>query len=383
MRRLYPATANDYRELARRRLPGFLFDYIDGGAGAEQTLAANVADYCRWQIRQRVLQDVTDVQTSTTLAGHACALPLALAPIGLAGMMARRGEAVAACVAAAFGVPFTLSTVGICALPEVRLASGKAPWFQLYMLRDRGLVRALLDEAWANDCRTLVFTVDLPVAGMRHRDTRHGLGGPGLRPAVNRLRQVLARPRWLWDVPVRGKPLTFGSLAGQVQAARNLDAFKAWVDTQFDPAVVWRDIDWLRDCWKGQLLLKGIAEVDDARAAVRCGADGLVVSNHGGRQLDGTASSITKLRPIAQAIGGDCEVMVDGGVRGGSDIFKALALGARGVLIGRAWIWALAGAGAVGLRELLNGLQRELRVTMTLAGVTRIADIGERHLDGL
>jgi len=381
--RSYPATASDYRELARKRLPRFLFDYIDGGAGAEQTLAANVADFGRWSIRQRVLVDVSDVQTTATLAGQSCALPLALAPVGLAGMMARRGEAQAARVAQALGVPFTLSTVGICSLAEVQAATRAPCWFQLYMLRDRGVVRALLDAAWAKGCRTLVFTVDLPLAGMRHRDTRHGLGGKGLRPALNRLRQVLARPRWLWDVPLRGKPLAFGNLAGQVPAARNLDAFKAWVDAQFDPTVGWRDIDWLRGHWQGKLLLKGIAEVADAQAAVHAGADGIVVSNHGGRQLDATASSISKLPAIAQAVGSDCEVLADGGVRSGSDIFKALALGARGVLIGRAWIWALAGAGESGLRDLLNCLHRELRVTMTLAGVSRVADIGERHLDGL
>lgn len=376
-----PATALDYRRLARQRLPRFLFDYIDGGAGDERTLAANVADFAALRLRQRVLVDASQVDTAATLAGSACAMPLALAPVGLAGMMARRGEAQAARAAQAAGVPFTLSTVGICPLDEVRAASAAPFWFQLYMLRDRGVVRALLEHAWDAGCRTLVFTVDLPLPGMRHRDTRNGLGGDGLRPALLRASQLLSHPRWLWNVGLRGKPLRFGCLAEQVPGARDLDAFKAWVDAQFDPGVTWRDIDGLRALWKGRLLLKGILEEDDARAALDVGADGLVVSNHGGRQLDPAASTASKLPAIAAAVGGRAEVLVDGGIRGGADVFKALALGARGVLIGRPWIWALAGAGEPGLRALLATFQRELLLAMTLAGVTRVNDIGHHHLD--
>lgn len=278
-------------------------------------------------------------------------------------------------------MPFTLSTVGICSLAEVRAAAAAPFWFQLYMLRDRGAVRALLDRAWDTGCRTLVFTVDLPLPGMRHRDTRNGMAGGGARPALLRALQVLARPGWLQDVALRGKPLHFGSLAEQVPAARDLNAFKVWVDTQFDPSVTWHDIAWLRGHCKGRLLLKGILDVQDAHAAVQAGADGIVVSNHGGRQLDSVASTVSRLPAIAQAVGAQTEVLVDGGVRSGVDIFKALALGARGVLVGRPWVWALAGAGEAGVRQLLATLQRELLLAMTLAGVTRTQDINETHLD--
>lgn len=377
----FPVTAADYRRLAQRRLPGFLFDYIDGGAGDEITLAANVADFARVKLRQRVLVDVSRIDTAATLAGESCALPLALAPVGLAGMMARRGEAQAARVAAAAGVPFTLSTVGICPLDEVRTAYGAPFWFQLYMLRDRGVVQALLQRAWDTGCRTMVFTIDLPLPGPRHRDTRRGLGAHGLRAALLKNAQVLAHPGWIWNVALRGKPLRFGSIAEHVPDARDFNALRSWIDTQFDASVTWRDIEWLRSQWQGKLLLKGILDAEDARAAVNAGADGIVVSNHGGRQLDSAASSVSKLPAIVQAVGAKTEVLIDGGVRSGADIFKALALGARGVLIGRPWVWALAGAGQRGLRDLLATLQGELKLTMTMAGVTRIADIGANHID--
>ena len=377
----YPASVADWRRRAAQRLPRFLFDYIDGGASDERTLAANVQDFAALRLRQRVLVDVAQVDTRATLAGQPCALPLALAPIGLAGMAARRGEAQAARAAHAAGVPFTLSTVGICPISEVTAAAGTPPWFQLYMLRDRGAVRALLDGAWAAGCRTLVFTVDLPLPGMRLRDIRHGMAASGARPALIRAAQVLARPGWVRDVALRGQPLRFGNLTAQVPDARNLNAFKAWVDAQFDPSVTWQDIDWLRGQWKGRLLLKGILDVQDAQAAVQVGADGIVVSNHGGRQLDSVASTAAKLPAIAQAVGAQTEVLVDGGVRSGVDVFKALALGARGVLIGRPWVWALAAQGEAGVRTLLAQWQRELLLAMTLAGVTRVADIGPQHLD--
>ena len=377
----YPASVADWRRRAAQRLPRFLFDYIDGGASDERTLAANVQDFAALRLRQRVLVDVAQVDTRATLAGQPCALPLALAPIGLAGMAARRGEAQAARAAHAAGVPFTLSTVGICPISEVAAAAGTPPWFQLYMLRDRGAVRALLDGAWAAGCRTLVFTVDLPLPGMRLRDIRHGMAASGARPALIRAVQVLARPGWVRDVALRGQPLRFGNLTAQVPGARDLGAFKAWVDAQFDPSVTWQDIDWLRGQWKGRLLLKGILDVQDAQAAVQVGADGIVVSNHGGRQLDSVASTAAKLPAIAQAVGAQTEVLVDGGVRSGVDVFKALALGARGVLIGRPWVWALAAQGEAGVRTLLAQWQRELLLAMTLAGVTRVADIGPQHLD--
>lgn len=377
----FPATAADYRRLAQARLPGFLFDYIDGGATDEHTLAANVAHWAEVTVRHRVLVNVDQVDTSTQILGQTCSVPLALAPVGLAGMMARRGEVQAVRAAQAAGVPFTLSTVGICSVDEVAAAARTPFWFQLYMLRDRGIVRALLERAWAAGCRTLVFTVDLPLPGMRHRDTRNGMSSTGLRPTLLRAQQVLSHPGWLWDVAIRGKPHSFGSLSTQVPDAQDLNAFKDWVDAQFDPSVTWDDIAWLRGLWKGTLVLKGILDADDARAVVRVGTDGIVVSNHGGRQLDGVASTVTKLPSIVQAVGAQTTVLVDGGVRSGVDVFRALALGARGVLIGRPWIWALAAEGEAGLKTLLERWQRELHLAMTLAGVTRIADINETHLD--
>ena len=377
----YPASARDYRRLAQARLPRFLFDYIDGGASQEQTLRANADAWMRVGLRQRVLVDVAGVDTATTLAGQACAMPLALAPLRLAGMMARRGEVQAARAAEAAGVPFTLSTVGICPLAEIGPAVAQAPWFQLYMLRDRGIVQALLQQAWEAGCRVLVFTVDLPVAGMRHRDTRNGLGAGGLRARLLKAGDLLGHPRWLWDVGVRGKPHLFGNLGALLPGVRDLDGFKAWVDTQFDPSVTWADIDWLRAQWPGTLLLKGILDEDDARAAVRAGAQGLVVSNHGGRQLDGVAATAVKLPAIAQAVAGQAQLLVDGGIRSGEDVLRALALGAQGVLIGRPWIWALAAGGEVALAGLLARWREELRLAMSLAGVRRVADIDARVLD--
>ena len=353
---------------------------VAGGAGVEQTLAANVADWSRWRIRQRVLVDVAGVSTRTRLLDEEIALPVVLAPVGLAGLMAPRGEAAAARAAQAVGVPFTLSTVGICGVAEVRAASGVPPWFQLYMLRDRGLVAALLEQVWAAGCRTLVFTIDLPMPGPRHRDARHGLGLSGWRPKLLKLAALLARPGWIWRVGVRGKPHAFGNLDQRVPEARDLDAFRRWVDTQFDPSVTWADIDWLRARWPGRLLLKGLLDADDVPAALGTGADALVVSNHGGRQLDGAPSTARALPALAAAVDRRCALLVDGGIRSGVDVFRAVALGADAVLIGRPWVWALAAAGAPGVARLLHTWQEELRVTLALAGVTRVADLGPHHL---
>lgn len=376
-----PVTVDDYRELARGRLPRFLFDYLDGGAGTEQTLAVNTMDWARLRLRQRALIDVGGIDTSTQLFGASLALPVAFAPIGLAGMMARRGEVQAVRAANAIGIPFTLSTVGLCGIDEVATAAHAPFWFQLYMLRDRGVANALLDRAWAAGCRTLMFTIDLPMPGPRHRDIRNGLAVPGRRAKLLRTRQLLARPGWIWDVAMRGGPLRLGSLGEHVPAARDLDAFRQWVDQQFDPTVTWADIVWLRQRWRGTLLLKGILDADDARASIDAGADGIVVSNHGGRQLDGAASTASKLPAIVNAVGASTQVLVDGGIRSGIDVFRALALGARGVLIGRPWVYALAAGGEPGVRALLSCWQRELATTMALTGVTRIDAIGPQQLD--
>jgi L-lactate dehydrogenase (cytochrome) len=378
---LVAATALDFRARAERRLPRFLFDYIDGGANDEVTLAANSSDFSRIRLRQRVLRDVSHIDTTARLAAEQVSMPMALAPIGLAGMMSRRGEAQAVRIANDAGIPFTLSTVGICSLSEVKDASTKPFWFQLYMMRDREAVKSLLQRALAVGCTTLVFTVDLPVTGMRHRDTRNGMLTSSLAGKVGKLRQLVIRPGWLADVAIGGKPHTFGSLAALVPDAPNLNAFRAWIDAQFDPSVTWSDIEWLRSMWPGKLLIKGILEVDDALAAVAIGADGVIVSNHGGRQLDSVASTISKLPAIATAVGGKVEVLVDGGVRSGVDVFKAIALGANGVLIGRPWIWALAGGGQSGLADLLATFRREFEVAMALTGVTRVSDIGPELID--
>ena len=378
---LVAATSLDYRRRAERRLPRFLFDYIDGGANDELTLEANTNDFSTIRLKQRVLRDVSHIDTTTHLATERVSMPLALAPIGLAGMMARRGEAQAVRVANAARVPFTLSTVGICSLDEVKAASGKPFWFQLYMMRDRVAVKSLLDRALAAGCTTLVFTVDLPVTGMRHRDTRNGMVAASLAGKLGKARQLLARPGWIKDVAMGGKPHTFGSIASLVPDATDLNAFKAWIDAQFDPSVTWTDIQWLRDVWPGKLLIKGILEVEDAQAAVSIGADGVIVSNHGGRQLDSVASAISKLPAVAAAVGGQLEVFVDGGVRSGVDVFKAVALGARGVLVGRPWIWALAGGGTCGLANLLTTFQREFEVAMALTGVTRVSEIRPELID--
>lgn len=371
-RSVVPVTAEDYRRLAARRLPRFLFDYVDGGAGEEQSLAANRADFGRYRLRQRVLRDVSAVDTSATLCGRRVGLPLALAPIGMAGMMARRGEVLAARAAAAAGVPFTLSTVGICSVEEVNAAVAQPCWFQLYMLRDRGLVQGLLERAAAAGCDTLLFTVDLPLAGMRHRDRQAGvLGGAPLAKA----RQLLARPRWLFDVGIRGKPHSFSHLVDAVADPSDLGSFRQFIDDQFDPSVTWKDIDWLRGLWRGQLVIKGVMSAEDATAAADSGADGVVVSNHGGRQLDGVASSISKLPEVAAAVGERVEVLMDGGVRNGADVVRALALGARGVLIGRPWVWAVAARGERGLADYLAMLQQEVAVTLALMGVNRIDEI--------
>ena len=370
-----PVTARDYRRLAKKRLPRFLFDYIDGGANQEISMAANEADFLRFNLTQRVMRDVSRVDTSTILCGHVASMPVALAPIGLAGMMARRGEVQAARAALSAGVPFTTSTVGICPLEEVQAAINASFWFQLYMLRDRGLVSSLLDRAQTAGCKTLVFTVDLAVAGMRHRDYRNGMLGGGPTAKMAKLWQLATRPRWLVDVGLLGKPHSFGNLSEAVPDSYDLNTYKAFIASQFDSTVTWKDIVWLRSLWKGSLLIKGVMTKEDAREAAEAGADGVIVSNHGGRQLDGVASSISILPEVVAAVGDRIEVYMDGGVRSGIDVVKAVALGAKGVLIGRPWIWAVAARGEQGLTDLLGVFQQEIAAAMALMGVNRITEI--------
>jgi L-lactate dehydrogenase (cytochrome) len=369
-----PVSVADYRIRAKRRLPRFLFDYLEGGANDEVTAAANESDFRRFWLKQYVMRDVEGITTRATLAGREVGMPVALAPVGMAGMYRRRGEVQGARAAQRAGVPFTLSTVGICSPEEVAEATVAPFWFQLYMLRDRDLIARLLERAAAAGCDTLLFTVDLPVAGLRLRDFRNGMLGGGLPGKLSQLAQLATSPLWAIDVGLRGKPHNFGSLREVVADPDDLNSYKALVDSQFDPTVTWKDIEWVRTVWKGKLIIKGVMEVEDAVAAVDAGADGVVVSNHGGRQLDGISSSIAKLPGIAQALGDRGEVLLDGGIRSGIDVAKALALGARGVLIGRPWVYANAARGEEGVANLLDLFQRELAVAMALMGIKSIEE---------
>jgi len=375
VRNIRPVTVADYRRLARKRLPRFLFDYVDGGANEERSMVANEVDFHRIKLRQRVMRDVGDVDTQTVLSGEDASMPVALAPVGMAGMMARRGEVQAARAAKGAGIPFTLATAAVCSLEEVRSATDVAPWFQLYMLRDRQLVEALLERAQAMTCQTLVFTVDLAVAGMRHRDLRSGMLGKGFAARCARIWQLASRLRWLIDVGVCGRPHSFANLKENLPDAHDLDAYKAFAEKQFDPTVTWKDIAWLRSLWPGRLLIKGVMTGEDAAAAADAGADGVVVSNHGGRQLDSVGSTIGALPEVAAAVGNRLEVYLDGGVRSGIEVVKAVALGADGVLIGRPWIWAVAVRGETGLREFLAVMRQEIAVAMALMGVNHISEI--------
>jgi L-lactate dehydrogenase (cytochrome) len=374
---LVPASVSDYRLLAQRRLPRPFFDYIDGGAYNELTLAANRDDLDALRLHQRVLRGVSKIDTTTTLFGQRLAQPVILGPVGLAGLYARRGEVQAARAAAAAGVPFCLSTASICSLEEVSAAATAPIWFQLYVIRDRGYARELLDRARNAGCTTLVFTVDLPVFATRYRDVRNGMtGGAGLLDRLAKTWEIVRHVGWLIDVPLGGRPLTFGNLARAVPSARSLEAMKGWVDAQFDPSIGWRDIGWLRERWPGHIVIKGVLDVDDAREAAAIGASGVVVSNHGGRQLDGAPSAISVLPRIADAVGDRLTVLMDGGIRSGQDVVKALALGAKAVMLGRAWAYGLAARGERGVTEVLRLLERELAVTMTLLGVERVGEIG-------
>jgi L-lactate dehydrogenase (cytochrome) len=370
-----PASILDYRELARRRLPHFLFEYIDGGSFGERTLQQNVDDLADVALRQRILRDMSALDLSTTLFGQQLAMPVILAPVGLAGLNARRGEVQVARAAHAAGVPFTLSTVSACPLAEVVRA---APcWFQLYMTRDRGFMRELLVAAREAGCGALMFTVDMPVPGTRYRDVRSGLSGGS---AWRRVMQGALKPRWAWDVGLNGRPHSLGNVAPMLGGKTGIEDFFAWMRANFDPSIGWRDLDFIRAEWTGPLILKGILDPEDARESSRLGADGIVVSNHGGRQLDGVPSTVRALPPIADAVGDALTVLADGGVRSGLDVVRMLALGAKGVLLGRAWAYALAGGGEAGVRHMLSLIEAEMRVAMTLTGTANIAAINRNIL---
>ncbi|ABD25495.1 FMN-dependent alpha-hydroxy acid dehydrogenase [Novosphingobium aromaticivorans DSM 12444] len=370
------ASIPDFRELARRRLPHFLFEYIDGGSYSETTLRRNVEDLRDIALRQRVLRDVSGLDLSTELFGQKVALPVALAPIGLAGMNARRGECQAVRAAETAGIPFTLSTVSACSLAEVAGAASKPFWFQLYMTRDRGFMRELLQEAVELKCSTLVFTVDMPVPGSRYRDYHSGLAGAsGMKGALRRTLQGAMKPGWAWDVGVMGRPHGLGNVVRKLDGKTGIEDFFAWMRNNFDSSIAWSDLDFIRSEWNGPLVIKGLLDPEDAVEAANLGADGIVVSNHGGRQLDGVLSSAKALPAIADAVGDRMTVLADGGVRSGLDVVRLLALGAKGVLLGRAWVFALAAQGQAGVEHMLRLIEAEMRVAMTLTGVKNIGEI--------
>ena len=371
-----PAAVYDYRQLAKRRLPKFLFEYIDGGSYSETTLHKNRADLERIALRQRVARDVSRIDLRTNLFGHDFSIPVGLAPVGIAGMNARRGEVQAVRAAENRDVPFCLSTVGACAIEEVAAAASRPFWFQLYMIRDRAFMRDLLKKARAAGCSALIFTLDMPVPGSRYRDYRSGLAGhSGIVSATRRLCQAMIKPRWAWDVGVWGRPHELGNVAPLLGRNTGLEDFFAWMSSNFDPSTSWDDLAFVREEWDGPIIVKGIMDAEDARIARDAGVDGIVVSNHGGRQLDGVPSTARALPGIAGEVGDELTVLVDGGIYSGLDVIRMLALGADAVLIGRAWVYALAGRGQAGVEHVLQLIEDEMRVAMSLTGQTRVTAV--------
>jgi L-lactate dehydrogenase (cytochrome) len=368
---LAPATALDYRELARRRLPRQLFDYVDGGAYEEATMRANVADLQEVLLRQIVMRDVSSRDHSVELLGQRLSMPVILAPVGLGGMFARRGEVQAARAAEAAGIPFVESTLSLCGIEEVAAATSNPPWFQLYVMRDRSYSEELMARAKAVGSPVLILTVDLAVTGARHRDVRNAVVGRApLGARLLRGLDIGLHPHWIREVGIGGRPLTFGNLEKAVPGAGTPAAFREWVDSQFDPSVTWEDIAWVRENWDGRLLVKGVLDPEDARRAVEVGVDGVIVSNHGGRQLDSVPSTVRALPDVVDAVGGQLEVLVDGGIRTGLDVVKMVALGAAAVLIGRAWVWSVAARGQAGVRHMLGVIKSDMDVALALTGHT-------------
>jgi L-lactate dehydrogenase (cytochrome) len=372
------SSASDYREAARRKLPRFLFDYIDGGAYAEHTLRANSADLTGISLRQRILKNVETLSLETSLFNQPLSMPIILAPVGLTGMFARRGEVQAVRAAQKKGIPLCLSTVSVCSIEEVVAQSQQPIWFQLYVLKDRGFMKNALERAKAAGVKNLVFTVDMPTPGARYRDAHSGMSGPFA--SSRRMLQAMTRPDWAFNVGVMGRPHDLGNISRYLGKAVTLEDYMGWLANNFDPSISWSDLEWIRDFWQGPMIIKGILDPQDAKDAVTFGADGIVVSNHGGRQLDGVLSTTKALPPIKQAIGDDLTVLVDSGIRSGLDVVRMLALGAKGVLLGRSMAYALAADGQRGVENMLDIFAREMRVAMTLTGVTSIAQIDESTL---
>ena len=367
------SSSADYRAAAQQFLPPFLFHYIDGGAYAEQTLRRNVDDFAAVALRQRVLKDMSQLDTSIELFGEKLSIPVALSPVGLTGMYRRRGEVQAARAADKHGIPFTMSSVSVCPIEEVAPKIQRPMWFQLYVLKDRGFMQNALERAQAAGCTTLVFTVDMPVPGARYRDAHSGMSGPNA--PLRRYWQAMTHPRWAVDVGLLGRPHDLGNISAYRGSPTGLQDYMGYLSANFDPSISWKDLEWIRAFWKGPMVIKGILDPEDAKDAVRFGADGIIVSNHGGRQLDGVLSSARALPAIADAVKGQIKILADSGIRNGLDVVRAIALGADCAMIGRAYIYALAAAGEAGVKHLLELLEKEMRVAMTLTSVAKVTDI--------
>ena len=372
------SSPDDYRAAAQRRLPRFLFDYIDGGANAEETLRRNVSDMQAIELRQRVLKGTAEIDLSTSLFGEKLALPLALAPVGLTGMYARRGEVQAAKAAESAGIAYSLSTVSVCPIEEVVPASDRPIWFQLYVLKDRAFMKSALERALAAGVKTLVFTVDMPVPGSRYRDAHSGMSGSNAN--IRRMLQTITHPHWAISVGLGGRPHDLGNISAYRRQRTKLVDYMGWLAENFDPNISWKDLEWIRDFWPGNLIIKGILDPDDVEDAIRLGADGLVVSNHGGRQLDGVSSSIRVLSDIVGAADKRTKVLVDSGFRSGLDVVRALCLGADAVMLGRSYIYALAAGGQTAVENLLDLYAKEMRVAMTLMGAQSVTDLTTEHI---
>jgi len=368
----------DLRDAARRKVPRAFFEYADGGSYSEETLRANRADLESIALRQRVMVDVADRSTGTKILGEPVSLPLALAPIGLCGMQHGDGEILACRAAQAAGIPFCLSTMSICSIEDVAGAVDKPFWFQLYVMKDRGFIRSLIERAAAAKCSALVLTVDLQILGQRHRDIKNGMTvPPELR--LKNFFDIATKPAWALSV-LRGKRKTFGNISGHIKGMESVNVLSQWISGQFDPSLSWKDIEWIAGLWPGKLILKGILDVEDARMAAKSGAAALVVSNHGGRQLDGAPSSISMLPRIADALGSDIEIMFDGGIRSGQDVVRALAHGAKSCMIGRAYVHGLGAYGEAGVTKAIDIIRNEMLTTMGLCGVNSIAEIDDHVL---
>lgn len=369
---------NDLKELARRRVPKMFFDYANSGAWTESTYRANEADFAKIKLRQRVLVDMTDRSLETTMIGQKVSMPVALAPTGLTGMQHADGEILAAQAAEEFGVPFTLSTMSICSIEDVAAATKKPFWFQLYVMRDRDFVLSLIDRAKAAGCSALVLTLDLQILGQRHKDLRNGLSAPP-KFTPKHIYQMATRPGWCFGM-LGTKRRSFGNIVGHVKGVGDLSSLASWTNEQFDPRLSWKDVAWIRERWGGKLILKGILDKEDAAMAAESGADAIVVSNHGGRQLDGAPSSIAALPGIAHAVGDKIEIHLDGGIRSGQDVLKALCLGAQGTYIGRPFLYGLGALGKPGVTKALEIIRNELDITMALCGKRDIKDAGPHLL---